>query len=81
MDQLAKRIGLSKSYLSLLERNERDPPLSTLKRIAQALGLPFSVLILLGTPPEELEGISPVGAEKLAAAMMKILQAAGAGSK
>ena len=72
---LAARAGLSPSYISLLERNERDPPLSTLQKISQGLGVPLSVLLFVGTSPAELESISPEIAEKLAAATMKLLQA------
>lgn len=72
---LAARAGLSTSYISLLERNERDPPLSTLNKIATALEVPLSVLIFLGTSPSEIESISPEITEKLAAATMKLLRA------
>lgn len=37
LDQLAKRCGMTKSYLSKLERNRQLPPISTLQTIAQAL--------------------------------------------
>lgn len=72
---LAARAGLSTSYISLLERNERDPPLSTLNKIATALEVPLSVLIFLGTSPSEIESISSEITEKLAAATMKLLRA------
>jgi transcriptional regulator with XRE-family HTH domain len=39
LDQLAKRCGMTKGYLSKLERNAQPPPLSTLQTIAQALGV------------------------------------------
>jgi transcriptional regulator with XRE-family HTH domain len=73
---LAKKVGLSASYISLLERNERDPPLSTLENISRALEIPLSILIFLGTAPEELESVSPGIAEKLAGATVKLLRAA-----
>jgi transcriptional regulator with XRE-family HTH domain len=73
--ELASRAGLSKSYVSLLERNERDPPMSTLKKLASALNVPFSVFIFLAMPVAELEGISAIAAEKLTAATMKLLRA------
>jgi len=37
LDQLAKRCGLTKGYLSKVERNKQPPPISTLQAIAQAL--------------------------------------------
>lgn len=75
---LAEKAGLSTSYVSLLERNERDPPLSTLERLSNALGVPLSVMVFIGTSTAELESLSPEIAEKLAAATLKLLQAAAA---
>lgn len=72
---LAARAGLSPSYISLLERNERDPPLSTLERIGKGLGVPLSVLIFVGTTPAEFDSLPAEIAEKLAAATLKLLQA------
>ena len=72
---LAKKAGLSASYISLLERNERDPPLSTLQAISLALELPLSILLFLGTAPEELESVAPGVVEKLAGATMRLLKA------
>jgi transcriptional regulator with XRE-family HTH domain len=72
--QLAKKAGLSTSYVSLLENNARDPSLSALQKIAGGLNVPLSVLIFVGTPPAELESLSPEIAEKLAAATMKLLR-------
>lgn len=73
---LATKVGLSASYISLLERNERDPPLSTLEKISTALEVPLSVLVFVGTAPAELDSLSPEFSEKLAAATMKLLRAA-----
>ncbi len=39
LEQLAKVTGLSKSYLSQIENNEKTPPISTLTKIAYALGM------------------------------------------
>jgi transcriptional regulator with XRE-family HTH domain len=72
---LAEKVGLSTSYISLLERNERDPPLSTLQKISAALEVPLSVLVFIGTAPAELETLSPEIVEKLSAATMKLLRA------
>jgi transcriptional regulator with XRE-family HTH domain len=37
--KLAEEMGMSVSYVSMLERGERTPPLSTLEKIGQALGV------------------------------------------
>lgn len=72
---LAEKAELSASYISLLERNERDPPLSTLEKIASALEVPLSVLMFIGAGTEELQSLSPEIAEKLSAATLMLLRA------
>jgi len=46
---LARRSGLSVSYVSMLERGQRAPTLGTLEALATALGI--SPLRLLGKGP------------------------------
>jgi transcriptional regulator with XRE-family HTH domain len=42
---LADRIGISVSYVSMLERGQRSPPLDMLEQVAKALGAtPISLL-------------------------------------
>ncbi|MDE0839617.1 MAG: helix-turn-helix transcriptional regulator [Kiritimatiellae bacterium] len=55
--QLAERTELSVSYLSLIEKNNRDVPISTLEAIAKAIGVPASILLFLAAGPEEMDGI------------------------
>lgn len=71
---LAKKSNISVSYLSLLERNERDPNLSTLQNIANALGLPLSVLMFLSAEDNELSCLSSEIAEKLSWVTFKLIQ-------
>lgn len=47
--ELAEMAEISVSYLSLLERNQRDPVFSTLQRIASACDVPLITLIFLAT--------------------------------
>ena len=70
---LADRAGISVSYLSLLERSKRDPPLSTLKSIATAISLPLEILFFLGAESGELTGISKELAGQLAYAALELL--------
>ena len=51
-EELASGAGLSYSYLSLLERDKRDPRFSTIQKIAKALSIPLSVLIFLADSDE-----------------------------
>lgn len=42
---LAERIGISVSYVSMLERGQRSPPLETIEKLARALGVPPGTLL------------------------------------
>ena len=42
---LAKRIGVSISYVSMLERGQRSPPLETVEKVAKALGVAPTALL------------------------------------
>ena len=42
---LADKVGISVSYVSMLERGQRSPPLETIEKMAQALGVPPANLL------------------------------------
>jgi XRE family transcriptional regulator, master regulator for biofilm formation len=46
--QVAKQSGVGVAFLSLVESGERQPSLSTLKRISEALNIPSELFIILG---------------------------------
>lgn len=70
---LARRAEISVSYLSLLERSRRDPPLSTLQRIAVALGMPLEILFFLGAEDGELGHLNRELAGQLAYTALELL--------
>lgn len=74
--ELANRADISVSYLSLLERSKRDPPLSTLRRIADALGIPIEILFFLGAESGELGNLNRELAGQLAYAALELLKEA-----
>ncbi len=43
---LAKKLHVSANYLSLIENEKREPSISFLKRIAEALGVPVGIFFL-----------------------------------
>lgn len=53
--KLAAAAGLNKATLSRVERNEIDPHLSTLQRIADALGVELWVLIRQASDPRSAQ--------------------------
>jgi transcriptional regulator with XRE-family HTH domain len=72
---LSKRANLSESYISLLERGERDPSLSSIEAIARALEVPVSLLVFLGSDAAETSSLPAEVREKLSAAIVQLLQA------
>ena len=74
-EDLAKKIGMSISYVSLLEKNLRDPSTSTVEKIADALEVPLSVLTFLAAEPRELKGIPSDVRDKLASVAIMLLNA------
>jgi len=42
---LADKVGISVSYVSMLERGQRSPPLETIERMAKALGVTPAALL------------------------------------
>jgi transcriptional regulator with XRE-family HTH domain len=53
MDALAKKAGFTKSYVSQIENQKREPTIGTLVTIAHALGINVFSLIGGEKPPEE----------------------------
>lgn len=70
---LAKRAGISVSYLSMLERGRRDPPLSTLKQVSAALVMPLEILFFLGAEDGELGHLNRELAGQLAITALELL--------
>ncbi|WP_435307225.1 helix-turn-helix domain-containing protein [Pseudoxanthomonas sp. LjRoot125] len=62
---VARQASCSVSYLSMLENNKRDPTLSTLIRVAQALQVPVGLLFFLASEQEDLGPIDEKTAGKL----------------
>lgn len=69
--ELAQAAGISFSYLSLLERGKRDPTMSTIENLANALAVPVIMLIFLA---EDDAGKAALSAELLEKLSYKTLQ-------
>lgn len=63
--ELASIAEISVSHLCLLEKNKRDPSLSTVQAISKALRIPLSVLVLLAANNDEVEEIDEHKLEEL----------------
>ena len=76
--QLAERIGISPSHLSLVESGKRDPSLKLLEEIAGSLTVPMHLLTLLASDVGDVD--DPKHAEQIAdvaKALLRILVAKG----
>lgn len=62
---IANRANCSVSYLSMLENNKRDPTLSTVTKIAEALHVPVGLLFVLAADQNELGAIDVQIADQL----------------
>src|SRR5882762_9568563 len=71
--ELAKRISMNSSLISMFESGKRRPSLKTLERIADALGLPFHLLVLLGTESKDSNAKNLKEIERLAVGLTKLL--------
>lgn len=72
--ELANNAGISVSYLSLLERGKRDPTLTTVGEIANALDIPVSILVFLAANEDDVSGLSPELREKLAYTALRLIE-------
>lgn len=61
LEQLARLTGISAPALSLIETGKRDPRLTTLKRIADALRAPLATIIADGSHTAEPSAPAPSG--------------------
>ena len=71
--ELARKSGISESYLSLLERGKRDPSLTKLKAICSSLGIPLSVLVFVAADSDDIANLDRDLAEKLSFALVNLI--------
>lgn len=75
--ELADRVGVSTSYVSLLERGHRDDPsISSLEKIAKGLDIPITLLLFLAADDAELAGFNSDLRDKLSVATFDIMRQA-----
>jgi transcriptional regulator with XRE-family HTH domain len=64
LDELARKTGFAKSYLSQIENLKREPPISTLAKIAYVLGVDVFFLISGETRQDEDRDFSLIRADE-----------------
>jgi transcriptional regulator with XRE-family HTH domain len=70
--QLAERLSVGASHLSLIEAERRKPSLEVLEEIANALGVPVHLLALLASDAYEID--DPKNAEQIAEVARTLLR-------
>ena len=71
--ELARRLEVDPSLISLIESGKRKPSREFLERFATILGVPFHLLILLASGPGDSKDASPETLEKLALELATLL--------
>lgn len=57
-DQLAKLAGIHASHVSLIEKGKRRPSVTTVEKLAHALGIPAHLFALLAAESDDLRTAS-----------------------
>lgn len=73
--QAAEAAGMSVSHLSLIERNEREPSLTALDSLADALGVPVAVVVFLAARQERPKRLAGPIYDRLEAAVHQLMRA------
>ena len=74
LKELSEATDLSLSYLSLIERNKRDPSLSNLAKIAEVFDLPPSILIFISSDMDEHQNNESEIAEQMMAIVRDLFE-------
>ena len=70
---VAKRAGITKSYLSLVEGGKRSPSLATLEKICKAMRVPPHLVMLLAAGPQEIPGPEREKLGEVAQSLLRLL--------
>jgi transcriptional regulator with XRE-family HTH domain len=75
--ELAERMPVTSSQLSLIEAGKRQPSLRVLNALAQAVGVPVALIALLASDPREIDSKPNEDISDLARALLRLLVSAG----
>ena len=73
--QVSALADVSESYLSLIEKDKRQPTLSNLESIADAFQIPVSVLVFLAAKQESISEITDTQIESLTKTIYSMIEA------
>jgi transcriptional regulator with XRE-family HTH domain len=76
--ELAERLSIGASQLSLIEAGKRQPSLKVLDEVSGTLGVPPHLLTLLASDPSDIDDPNNAGeVSELAKALLRLLVSAG----
>lgn len=70
---VAKRAGITNSYLSLVEGGKRSPSLATLEKICKAMRVPPHLVMLLAAGPQDIPGPEREKLGEVAKSLLQLL--------
>jgi transcriptional regulator with XRE-family HTH domain len=71
--ELAKRMPITASQLSLIEAGKRQPSVKVINGLAEAVGIPAVMISLLASPAEEMNSKSESDISGLASSLLRLL--------
>jgi transcriptional regulator with XRE-family HTH domain len=71
--ELAKRAGLTPSYVSLVEMGKRNPSVGAIKKLSQALQIPPHLFTLLATEEEDTDLVDSKELDSLGNSLVRLL--------
>jgi XRE family transcriptional regulator, fatty acid utilization regulator len=74
--ELAERMPITASQLSLIEAGKRQPSLRVVNSLAAAVGVPAALVSLLASAPSDVESKSDRDISDLARALLRLLVSA-----
>lgn len=74
--ELADRMPITASQISLIEAGKRQPSLHAIEALARAVGVPAALVTLLASAPSDLESQSEADVTDLSRALLRLLVSA-----
>ena len=74
--ELAERLPITASQLSLIEAGKRQPSLKVVDGFARAVGVPSALITLLASTPDDVSANSDESVTDLARALLRLLVSA-----
>lgn len=74
--ELAARVSITASQLSLIEAGKRQPSLRVVDGLARAVGMPAALITLLASTPNDIDSKADEDISDLARALLRMLVSA-----